>query len=128
MKRSAAAVMAVALGLSTIAVAGPAWAEPPGCSHVKPDIYEESPGYMTAYGSGSCSASETRTFRVEIKKDLSGRPDPVLSSYDDRHTGMSYYAETSSCDGGANATYYGRTFFTSSPTYKDSDHLDVNTC
>ncbi|MGC5051669.1 hypothetical protein ACLQ2S_09495 [Micromonospora sp. DT48] len=127
MRRSTAAVMTVALGLSTIAVASPAWANPSGCSQGNP-VISQSGGYMTAYNDAYCSTSATRTFRIEIKRNVSVLPDPVVSSYDDHYTGTVYYAETSSCDGGRTANYYGRSFFTSHPTYEDTGNLQVTTC
>ncbi|MFC3499872.1 hypothetical protein ACFOOK_02620 [Micromonospora krabiensis] len=122
-----AAVMTVVLGLSTIAVASPAQANPQGCTQGDP-VFGYSSGYMTAWNDGFCQTSVTRTFRVEIKRDASLSPDPVVSSYDDYYTGTYYYAETSSCDGGRTANYYGRSFFTSHPTYRDTSHYKVTTC
>ncbi|WBB98679.1 hypothetical protein O7543_10185 [Solwaraspora sp. WMMA2080] len=83
---------------------------------------------MTAWNNASCSSSATRTFRVEIKRNVTLLPDPVVSSYDDYYTGTLYIASTSSCDGGRSANYYGRSFFTSHPTYVDTGNLLVNTC
>ncbi|KAB1929022.1 hypothetical protein F8271_28945 [Micromonospora sp. ALFpr18c] len=83
---------------------------------------------MTAYNDATCGTSVTRTFRVEIKRNVDVLPDPVVSSYDDYWTGQHYYAETSSCDGGRSAKYYGRSFFTSHPTYEDTGNLTVTTC
>ncbi|ROO59565.1 hypothetical protein EDC02_1365 [Micromonospora sp. Llam0] len=127
MRRLIGAVLAGALGLSVLAVASPAWADPPGCSQGNIAL-SQSGGYMTAWNNASCSSSATRTFRVEIKRHVTLLPDPVVSSYDDYYTGTLYIASTSSCDGGRSANYYGRSFFTSHPTYMDTGNLLVNTC
>jgi hypothetical protein len=119
--------MAATLGLSTIAVASPAWADPQGCVQGEISFYQDS-GYMTAVNDAFCQTSVTRTFRVEIKRDVALSPDPVVSSYDDYWTGTYYYASTSSCDGGRTAYYYGRSFFTTNTTYNDSYHYQVATC
>ncbi|WP_018252599.1 hypothetical protein [Salinispora mooreana] len=83
---------------------------------------------MNAHNDADCQTSVTRTFRVEIKRDVRLLPDPVVSSYDDYWTGTQYHASTSSCDGGRTAKYYGRSFFTSNPTYEDTGKLTVTTC
>ncbi|MDG4833995.1 hypothetical protein O7627_32510 [Solwaraspora sp. WMMD1047] len=127
MRRLAAVAMAAVCVVSVVAVSSPAWANPSGCSQGNTTI-SQSGGYMTAWNDAECSSSATRTFRIEIKRDVAVLPDPVVSSYDDYWTGKFYYAETSSCDGGRSANYYGRSFFTSHPTYVDTSNLMVNTC
>ncbi|MEU8332291.1 hypothetical protein AB0J14_34365 [Micromonospora arborensis] len=127
MRRSTAAVIAVVLGLSPLAVGSPAWANPTGCSQGNPE-FSHSSGYMNAWNDATCGTAVTRTFRVEIKRDVSALPDPVVSSYDDYWTGTQYFAETYSCDGGRSAKYYGRSFFTSNPTYEDTGKITITTC
>ena len=126
---------AVLLGLSLAGIPSAANAEPSGCSHNAPKFwtttvsqYGNNRAYMHAEGTGVCSSDATRSFRVEIKQDMNARPDPVTSSATDSHYGFGYKARTDTCDNWNNATYYGRSFFTSSPTYKDSSHYLLDTC
>lgn len=95
-------LMALALGLSTVALASPALANPQGCVQENPYLSQSS-GYMNAHNDADCQTSVTRTFRVEIKRDVRLLPDPVVSSYADYWTGTQYHASTSSCDGGRTA-------------------------
>ncbi|MET8358890.1 hypothetical protein [Micromonospora sp. NPDC005171] len=127
MRRSAAAVMTAVLTFSIIAVASPAWAEPTGCVQATPS-FSQSGGYMTASNWATCNTSATRTYKIEIKRDVNLSPDVVVSSYDDYWTGTYYEASTSSCDGRKTANYYGRSFFTVNTTYKDTSHYQVTTC
>jgi len=83
---------------------------------------------MTSSSTGSCGTSETRSFRIEIKHDLTLRPDPVTAANEQRRTSTSYSVSVSTCDHGVTASYYGRSFFTSSPTYHDSAHHYLHTC
>lgn len=116
-------VAGLLLGLPAIA-----WSEPAGCTSKNVDFYVDSTGYMTNTGSGQCSAAATRTLRVEIKQDISFQPDPLVAANSDYGTKTQYYQTVGACDHGKTATYYGRTYFTSSPTYHDSTHYKKHVC
>jgi hypothetical protein len=129
--RKRSLVFAAALVISGIAVPTAAWAEPSGCSHDTPSFWTSgTAGFnlMNAQSTGTCSTVATRTFRVEIKHDISFAPDPLVSHADDYENGTRYGARTTTCDAGASATYYGRSFYTSSASYHDSSHQHVDTC
>lgn len=124
-------LLAAVMVAAVLAVPSPAWAEPSGCSHTTPDFMLDGPpgSYeMSSDSSGSCGTSAWRTFRVEIKQDKAWAPDPVVGGDDDYYYGTFYVAAVRTCDKGNHATYYGRSFFTSSPTYKDTAHYLVETC
>jgi hypothetical protein len=132
MKRVMAAKLYVGAVLVT-AVAGmvPAAAayasDPSGCSASTTSFGASNTGVMTAKGSGTCSGSATRTLRVEIKHNLTVRPDSLVAAQEDNHTGKSFAATVSSCDHGNSAEYYGRTFFRGGD-YHDSSHKHIDTC
>lgn len=114
-----------------LAVPAQAWAEPSGCTHGYPSFWvvPVSGRYlMHAYANGSCSTNATRTFRLEIKHQISLQPDPVVSHADDYDYNTFYEAETQTCDNGKTAKYYGRSFFTSSATYHDTNVYIVDAC
>jgi len=124
--RRAATVLAIGLAAAVVP-AGAASAEPAGCSSAVSGS-TSSIGLLQATATGSCSGSATRSLRVEIKQDLSGQPDPLLSANSDTGTKTSYRASTSSCDHGRRSYYYGRGFFTSNSTYHDTAHTLQTTC
>jgi len=124
---------AMAVGLVTVP-ASSAVAEPAGCSH---DVYFWTTYSYTKNGTayylmhtdsvGSCTTSAYRTLRVEIKAD--GWPtDPLVAANSSSGTGTSYYAHVQSCDKENYKSYFGRAFFTQSPTYRDSSPRAVRTC
>lgn len=85
-------------------------------------------GLMTSRGTGTCTVALTRTFREEIKQDKSFQTDPLVAANSDNGTKTSYAATVTSCDNHNNATYYGRSFFTSATTYHDSGHIKAQVC
>ena len=108
-------------------LAAAAFADPPGCGALGA-ININSSGFMTGTAEGSCNTSQTRTLRVEIKHDISFRPDSLVAANSETATSQSYYVQVGSCDGGNTATYYGRGFFTSYTTYHDSSHQKWHVC
>ena len=131
MKFSRQLVLLTAASLATsgvvVATATSAFADPNGCKVGTPGFSSPN-GLLTGSASGSCSASLTRSLRVEIKQDLSFRPDPLTAANEDNGTKKSYSVRVMSCDGHNNSTYYSRAFFTSVSDYHDSAHHDVQTC
>jgi hypothetical protein len=124
-------LLVVAIAAAGLAVPAQAWAEPSGCAHSYPEFYVTNASgrsQMHANSSGNCNTFVTRTFRVEIKHDISFQPDPVVSHAEDYGDNLYYYAATSTCDKGNSATYYGRSFFIESATYHDSSHMHVEAC
>ena len=130
-KRAIAPLGVVALGIAAagavIVPTAAAWANPPGCSNAVSGG-TTSLGLLHATATGSCSATATRTMRVEIRHDISNYPDALLASHDQVLTGRSYSSSTSSCDHGQTAKYYGRGFFTTYSTQKDTPHTVQKTC
>lgn len=121
-------IIATLLAAVSIGIPALAWAEPVGCTSRNDDFHVDSVGFMTNEGSGTCAGVATRTLRSEIKQDLNNRPDALVSAGSYNYTGKSYFAYTGSCDRGKTATYYGRTFFTTSSTYHDSSHYYKHVC
>ena len=124
-------LLAAVVAAAGLAVPAQAWAEPSGCTHSYPQFWVVgvSGRYsMHSWGDGSCSTNATRTFRVEIKHQISLQPDPLVSHSEDYDNNTYYAAQTDTCDHGKTAKYYGRSFFTSSPTYHDSNVIYVDAC
>ena len=126
---------AISLALSTttaFVLSGPlaaiAWAEPAGCTHNTTNFSKSSSGLMSAVAVGDCSTAKSRTLRVEIKQDKSFQPDPLVAANSTSGTKTSYYVVVQSCDNHNTATYYGRSFFTNSPTYDDTAHYKWTVC
>ena len=110
-------------------VAGPASADPVGCSSVTPSLTYSGSGYMTAYGSATCSVSETRTMYIEIKWDKTAAPDPLVAKNSKRDTAKYYNASVSSCDSGNTRGYYARSYFSSTASSQhDSSPKKITTC
>lgn len=123
----ASAVLGAGLIVTSVGVAAPALANPAGCTHTVTGSTSAN-GQLNAYGNGSCSGVATRTLRVEIKHDLTARPDSLVAANSSTVTGTRFFASVSSCDGGNTATYYGRSFFTSDSDYADTAHTQQHTC
>jgi hypothetical protein len=87
-----------------------------------------SGGFMTGTAEGSCNATQTRSLRVEIKRDVSFSPDALVAANTQTATTNSYYVQVRSCDSRKTATYYGRGFFTTNTTYHDSSHYTWHVC
>lgn len=83
---------------------------------------------MIGTAEGSCNASQTRSLRVEIKRDVSFSPDALVAANTQTATSTSYYVQVRSCGNGSTATYYGRGFFTTNTTYHDSSHRNAHVC
>jgi len=107
--------------------AATAWANPPGCDNWIAGG-ATSGGYLTARATGTCGTSETRDMRAEIKQDLNARPDGLVAAADQYATTKNYDKSVSSCDHGNRGYYYGRGFFTSNATYRDTAHTYHQTC
>jgi hypothetical protein len=124
-------LLVAALVAAGTAMPTSAWAEPTGCSHTKPSFWLSGASgryLMNAQSTGTCSSYSVRTFRVEIKHDISFSPDPVVSHAEDSGNDRYFEADTHTCDAGDSGTYYGRSFFTQNATYHDSDHFHVDAC
>jgi hypothetical protein len=124
-------LLATALVAAGIMIPTSAWAEPSGCSHTKPDFWITGASgtyQMNAQSTGTCSSYSVRTFRVEIKHEFGLWPDALVSHAEDSGNDRYFEADTHTCDAGNSATYYGRSFFTQSATYHDSDHYHVDAC
>jgi hypothetical protein len=105
------------------------WADPAGCSAGNAGISSLNDGQLATSGSGSCDTTAYRNLQVEIKHDLSLRPDPVVDHANDVGSFRIYAVGVQSCDNGLRtATYYGRTFFTTNTTYHDSSHRSLTVC
>lgn len=127
-RRTVGALAAVGVMTGVVVIpAAVAWAEPAGCSS-RVTGYTSSIGQLVADGYGSCNGSATRTLRTEIKRAISGSPDPLLAATSDTHTGTSYHSHTTSCDHGLTEYYYGRAFFTLNSTYHDTATTRQTTC
>lgn len=126
-KTSVASIVGLAAGLSLAAVAN---AEPSGCSHTTTATYTGPSNAMKINGDGSgyCDSTTTRNMRGEIKRDVSGLPDPLVAANEHSSSGHSHSVHVESCDGGRTDVYYARSFYTSSPTYIDSVHYTFHTC
>lgn len=119
------AASAAALAFGGVAVT--AFADPAGCGALGA-ISFDSGGLMTGTAEGSCNSSQTRSLRVEIKRDVSFSPDVLVAANTQTATTNSYYVQVYSCDNGRTATYYGRGFFTTNTTYHDSSHRSAHVC
>lgn len=126
--RRFAALSAVAIATVILVIPqSPASADPPNCSASVVGS-TSSLGVLKATASGSCSATATRTLRVEIKQDISFQPDPLVAANSQTATARTYKVSVSSCDHGNTAKYYGRGFFTSGSDYHDTAHTTQHTC
>ena len=127
-RRMAATAGTLAVLLSGL-VAGPASADPVGCSSSTPALTVSGSGYMTAYGSATCSVSETRTMYIEIKWDKTAAPDPLVAKNSQRKMATYYNPSVSSCDSGNTRGYYARSYFGSTASsHHDSSPRTITTC
>lgn len=124
---SVVVVLSVAGGGLATAVAQ---AEPSGCNHTTVATYWGTPSaqHIVGDGDGHCSTSATRNMRAEIKRDVTGLPDPLVAANEAATYGTHHHVRVETCDGGKVAVYYARSWFTSSPTYSDSQHYTFHTC
>lgn len=105
------------------------WADPAGCGASNGGIESLSDGQLFTFGAGTCDTTAYGNLQVEIKHDLTLRPDPVVDHANDIGSFRIYATSTASCDNGwRTATYYGRTFFTTDTTYHDSSHRKLTVC
>jgi len=119
-------LLAVPTGL---VLGGAAWADPAGCSAANGGITTLSNGELYTFGDGSCDTSAYRNLQVEIKHDITGRPDPAVDHSNDIGSYTYYATSVASCDNGwRTAKYYGRTFFRTNTTYHDSTHRSLLVC
>lgn len=110
-------------------IVGSASADPVGCSDATPALLASGSGYMTAYGYGSCSTSETRTFYIEIKWSKALFPDPLVARNSMHATATYYNPSVSSCDHGNTRAYYARSYFGSTASDQhDSAKKTITTC
>jgi hypothetical protein len=119
------AASAAALAFGGVAVT--AFADPAGCGALGV-INIDTGGQMRGTAEGSCNASQTRSLRVEIKRDVSFSPDALVAANTQTATTTSYYVQVYSCDGGKTSDYYGRGYFTTNTTYHDSSHQHWHVC
>lgn len=126
-RRGGLLVVGAVAAASVVVPATAAWANPSGCSNAVSGS-TTSIGQLRATATGSCSGNATRTMRAEIKRDRSGYPDALVAANSTTVYGTRYSTSVASCDGGMRATYYGRGFFTSNPTYQDTSHTVQTTC
>ena len=134
MKRSGTTPRTIALLVTGAAAAGSilvpavaAWANPANCNNTISGS-TSSIGQLRATAGGTCLGSATRTMRAEIKRDRSGLPDPLLAANSTTVYGTRYSTPVAACDGGRRDTYYGRGFFTTNSTYRDTAHTVQTTC
>jgi hypothetical protein len=110
-------------------VVGAANANPPGCSQSKPVLLASGAGYLTAYGYGDCTTSETRTFYIEIKWQKALFPDPVVARNSKHAALFQYRPNVSSCDNGNTRAYFANSYFgTTTGDTKASATKTVTTC
>jgi hypothetical protein len=131
-RRAVALAASTMLGLGgAVAVAVPALAEPSGCNHSSSFwVTNLSTGRQSMHAEawGGCNTSASRTLRAEIKQDISFQSDPLVAANSDSHYGTQYDVTVTSCDNNNSKTYYGRGFYTSSPSYVDTPHYSVKAC
>jgi len=124
-KLAAATLMS---GGITIVGAHAAFADPAGCIGYAPNIVQNSDGTIGSVGTGKCVSNAPRTWRVEIKSELSFQPDYLVGANTDSGSKTYYHQGVRSCDGGTYGKYYGRDFFTSSSDQHDSPHVYIQAC
>ncbi len=124
-------VLGVGVGLTAALLFGGAsavQADPSGCSAPLPTLTFDSGNNMTVKGTASCSATSTRTWRVEIKYQKTLSPDPTVGGSSYTAATRSYSRSYTTCDDGAAHPYYGRSFFSTNTTYHDSATQDKRSC
>ena len=125
--RTLALLATGAAAAGSVLVPAAAWANPAGCGNAVSGS-TSSIGQLKATATGSCAGKATRTMRAEIKRDRSGIPDALVAANSTTVYGTSYSTSVASCDGGTRATYYGRGFFTTNSTYRDTAHTVQTSC